>query len=73
MRQKMYNWSTLNQKVFKRLGFVIARGECELVCGGEQGAIERVLKLVKVILQDWYPSLRWPQVCTKGLGHPSPY
>ena len=50
MSQKLYNWSTLNHKVFKRLGFVIARDECKYVCAGEQGAIERVLKLVKVPL-----------------------
>ena len=31
--QKMYNWSTLDQKVFKRhLGFVLAKQELEAVC-----------------------------------------
>ena len=34
--QKMYNWSTLNQKVFKRhLGFVLAKQELEAICSCE--------------------------------------
>ncbi|KAK9786385.1 hypothetical protein WJX73_004933 [Symbiochloris irregularis] len=49
---KLYNWKTLNHKVFKRLGFVVARGECEAVCTGEPGAVERVLKLIKVKLAE---------------------
>lgn len=46
----MYNWNTLNQKAFKRLGFVVARSECEAVCVCRPGAVERVLKLVKLQL-----------------------
>ncbi len=31
MAQKLYNWSTLNMRVFKRLGFVVAQHECEVI------------------------------------------
>ncbi|KAK9817713.1 hypothetical protein WJX72_001100 [[Myrmecia] bisecta] len=48
LAQKLYNWNTLNQKVFKRLGFVVAKSECESVANCEPGAVERVLKLLKV-------------------------
>lgn len=30
LAQKLYNWSTLNNRVFKRLGFVVANSECAL-------------------------------------------
>lgn len=45
--QKMYNWTTLNQKVFRRLGFLLEKAEYLPVTNGEPGAIERVLKLVR--------------------------
>ncbi|EFN53489.1 hypothetical protein CHLNCDRAFT_49012 [Chlorella variabilis] len=44
--QKMYNWTTLNQKVFRRMGFALAREHCEAVANAEAGAVERVLKLL---------------------------
>ena len=47
-QQKMYNWNTLNQKVFKRLGFTVSRQDCDAVVNCVAGSIERVLKLVKV-------------------------
>jgi len=48
VQQKMYNWNTLNTKVFKRLGFSLPRHEMESVANCTQGAVERVLKLIKV-------------------------
>ena len=36
--QKMYNWTTLNQKVFKRLGFAVSKLDCERVINAEPGA-----------------------------------
>eukprot|EP00197_Chlamydomonas_leiostraca_P003707 CAMPEP_0202862740 /NCGR_PEP_ID=MMETSP1391-20130828/3672_1 /ASSEMBLY_ACC=CAM_ASM_000867 /TAXON_ID=1034604 /ORGANISM="Chlamydomonas leiostraca, Strain SAG 11-49" /LENGTH=254 /DNA_ID=CAMNT_0049542315 /DNA_START=101 /DNA_END=865 /DNA_ORIENTATION=- len=45
--QKLYNWNTLNNKVFKRMGFTIAKQDFEAVSNCQPGAIERVLKLVK--------------------------
>ncbi|KAK9904982.1 hypothetical protein WJX75_006963 [Coccomyxa subellipsoidea] len=50
LAQKMYNWCTLNQKVFKRLGFVVAKSECQACASCQPGAIERVLKLVRLRL-----------------------
>ncbi|KXZ46729.1 hypothetical protein GPECTOR_41g694 [Gonium pectorale] len=48
LQQKMYNWNTLNAKVFKRLGFMVTRQDCEACCNCKPGAVERVLKLIKV-------------------------
>jgi len=45
---KLDNWRTLNEKVFKKLGFVVPRREVESVCNGVPGSVERVLKLMKV-------------------------
>ena len=43
---KYINWKTLNEKVFKKLGFVINRNDIESVIGCQPGAIERVLYMV---------------------------
>jgi hypothetical protein len=48
MQQKMYNWNTLQQKVLKRLGVATTKEELEDICNCKPGAIERLLKLVKV-------------------------
>lgn len=48
LAQKMYNWNTLNSKVFKRLSFVVVKPDVESVCNCQAGAVERVLKLIKV-------------------------
>ena len=47
MSQKMYNWTTLNSKVFRKLGFQIPKILMEKVARCRQGAVEEVL----VILQ----------------------
>lgn len=49
----MYNWTTLNQRVFKKLDFVLVKSECEAVVNCDPGAVERVLKLVKVKLEKY--------------------
>jgi len=46
--QKMYNWNTMNQKVFKRLGFSVAKQDFEAIANCQPGAIERLLKLAKI-------------------------
>jgi len=46
--QKMYNWATLNQKVFKKLGFVLSRTEMEAVVAAEPGAVERILYKLRI-------------------------
>lgn len=48
IQQKLYNWNTLNQKAFRRLGFMISKQDCEAISTCQPGAIERVLKLVKL-------------------------
>ncbi len=30
--QKLYNWSTLNQRVFKRLGFHVPKQDVDSIC-----------------------------------------
>jgi hypothetical protein len=42
-KQKMYNWGTLNQKVFRRLGFVMDKGEVESLVNCKPGAVELLL------------------------------
>ena len=51
--QKLYNWTTLNQRVFKKLDFVLAKSECDAVVNCDPGSVERVLKLVKVKLEKY--------------------
>lgn len=53
MQQKLYNWNTLNAKVFRKLGFIVAKQDCEAVSNCVPGAVERVLKLVKVKLSKY--------------------
>jgi len=47
LQQKMYNWNTLNQKVFRRLGFQLDKQECQDIANAAPGSVERALKLVK--------------------------
>eukprot|EP01026_Neomeris_dumetosa_P070718 TRINITY_DN7080_c0_g1_i1.p1 TRINITY_DN7080_c0_g1~~TRINITY_DN7080_c0_g1_i1.p1 ORF type:complete len:204 (+),score=30.83 TRINITY_DN7080_c0_g1_i1:25-636(+) len=44
--QKSYNWNTLNNKVFKKLGFSVSLEEQQAIVNCEPKAIERVLQLV---------------------------
>ncbi|CAK80648.1 unnamed protein product (macronuclear) [Paramecium tetraurelia] len=44
---KQYNWSTLNTKVLKKLGFQLAQKDIDSVIQVEDRAIERVLKIVQ--------------------------
>lgn len=47
-RQKAYNWQTLNQKVFKKVGMTLRPNDIDKVVNGETGAIERILKLARL-------------------------
>ncbi len=60
MAQKLYNWSTLNQRVFRRLGFVVAKTECEACASAKPSAIERVLKLVMLRLSKFAEGPAYP-------------
>merc|ERR1711988_316256 len=46
--QKMYNWNTLNQKVFKKMGFQVSRTDCEGVCNCSAGVVEQVLHTIQL-------------------------
>ena len=42
-QQKAYNWATLNQKVFRKLGFHVEHAVVQEVVGAKLGAIEGIL------------------------------
>ena len=46
LQQKMTNWNTLNAKVFRKMGFQLARTDIEKVVNCVPDAIEKVLNLV---------------------------
>eukprot|EP00818_Percolomonas_sp_WS_P002437 CAMPEP_0117450322 /NCGR_PEP_ID=MMETSP0759-20121206/8405_1 /TAXON_ID=63605 /ORGANISM="Percolomonas cosmopolitus, Strain WS" /LENGTH=265 /DNA_ID=CAMNT_0005242833 /DNA_START=331 /DNA_END=1125 /DNA_ORIENTATION=+ len=43
-QQKMYNWNTLNQKVFKKIHFQVSKAEMKDVVNARGGAIELILR-----------------------------
>eukprot|EP00916_Digyalum_oweni_P026655 GHVL01043755.1.p1 GENE.GHVL01043755.1~~GHVL01043755.1.p1 ORF type:complete len:227 (+),score=49.33 GHVL01043755.1:57-737(+) len=47
LSQKCYNWNTLNQKTFRRMGFRLHQDDIDDVANAVQGAIEKVLLLVQ--------------------------
>jgi len=52
-QQKISNWSTLNTKVFKKMGFQLAKSDIELVVSASPEAIWRVLSYVRDKIQDY--------------------
>ncbi|GAQ85251.1 hypothetical protein KFL_002260070 [Klebsormidium nitens] len=56
--QKMYNWNTLNLKVFKKLQFSVTREEIEAISNCVPGAIEKLLKQLKVKIAKYKPGRR---------------
>ena len=46
--QKAYNWRTINQKVFRKIGFQISEQDVNDIVTCKRGSAERVLKLCKV-------------------------
>lgn len=53
--QKFYNWQTLNQRVFRRLGFTLPKEMLEAAAMAEAWIVERILKLARekmTILQE---------------------
>ena len=46
--QKAYNWRTINQKVFRKIGFQISEQDVNDIVTCKRGACERVLKLCKI-------------------------
>ena len=56
LTQKLYNWDTLNQKVFRKMGFLISKAEIEATANCEAGAVERILKLLRMKLEEKLPA-----------------
>ncbi|CAD8163437.1 unnamed protein product [Paramecium octaurelia] len=47
-QSKLSNWNTLNTKVFQNLGFQLTQNDIEQLISAQNGAIERVLKILKL-------------------------
>lgn len=45
--QKEANWKTLNQKIFRKMGFSIGDADVKSICNGDKGAIEKALFFVQ--------------------------
>ena len=43
-KQKIYNWQTLNEKVFKKIEIPLSKKTIDSLANAEQGVIEKVLK-----------------------------
>ena len=43
-KQKIYNWQTLNEKVFKKIELPLSQKTIDSLANAEQGVIEKVLK-----------------------------
>ncbi|CAK60270.1 unnamed protein product (macronuclear) [Paramecium tetraurelia] len=53
IQQKQYNWSTLNLKVFKKLGFQLSKNDIDSVIACSPEAVERVLKLLQIKIEKY--------------------
>jgi len=53
MQQKLYNWNTLNQRVFRRMGFLLSKSDIEKVTSCVPEAIERALRVVQLKLSEY--------------------
>ncbi|EGR31024.1 hypothetical protein IMG5_118970 [Ichthyophthirius multifiliis] len=52
MKQKIYNWETLQSKVFKKIGLQLSKNDIESVINCVPEAIERVLRVLQLKIQD---------------------
>jgi hypothetical protein len=43
---KEYNWATMNKRVFKKMGFILAKEDIDDILGHEPGVIEKVLRMI---------------------------
>jgi hypothetical protein len=46
--QKTYNWNTLNQKLFKKLGFTLTKKDMEDAVNCVPDTIERILRVLQL-------------------------
>jgi hypothetical protein len=51
--QKVYNWNTLNQRVFRKLGFQLPKEAVDGAALAEPGVAERILKLLRTKLAQY--------------------
>ncbi|EGR27238.1 sperm flagellar protein 1, putative [Ichthyophthirius multifiliis] len=52
MKQKVYNWETLQQKVFRKLGLQISKQDINNIINCVPESIERVLRVIQIRIQD---------------------
>ena len=55
--QKTYNWNTLNQKVFKKIGFTLTKKDIEDAVNCVPDTVERILKVLKSAVSNSHESL----------------
>lgn len=53
LKQKLYNWNTLNLKVFKKIGFQLSTSDIEQVVNCVPDSVERVLKVIQVKIDNF--------------------
>ena len=70
MQKKMYNWSTLNSKVFRKMGFQLAKKDIDSVVNAEPEAIERILSAVNVKIFDFLENSQ--QAANRSIDRSSP-
>lgn len=51
--QKMYNWNTLNAKVFKKMGFQLRKDELDAIVNNQPQAVERMLKQLQAKMAEY--------------------
>ena len=51
--QKTYNWNTLNQKLFKKVGFTLCKKDIEDAVNCVPDTIERILHVLQVSLASY--------------------
>ncbi len=71
VRQKMYNWATLNQKVFRRLGFPVNKEEVDAIVGCKPGAVELLLMRLQKHIAEMRRTSTSPSQATPGMGDAS--
>jgi predicted house-cleaning noncanonical NTP pyrophosphatase (MazG superfamily) len=51
--QKTYNWNTLNQKLFKKLGFTLTKKDMEDAVNCVPDTIERILRVLQLNIANY--------------------
>lgn len=69
--KKVYNWKALNQKVFRRMGFLISDEDIDAVARGDKGAVEEVLLFVQEKMAE-YKEARAAKRASGGKGGTPP-